>query len=72
MKRFLVLALIYSLNILMFLFAKSAGASVVVDYSRHLTGRSPAIECLKRVYTKGNLKRCKLVAASGAKIRILI
>ncbi len=28
MKRFLVLALIYSLNILMFLFAKSAGADI--------------------------------------------
>jgi hypothetical protein len=27
MKRFLVIALIYTLNILMFLFAKSAGAS---------------------------------------------
>lgn len=31
MKRFLILALIYTLNIIMFLFAKSAGASVVFD-----------------------------------------
>lgn len=31
MKRFLVLALIYTLNIIMFLFAKSAGAAVVFD-----------------------------------------
>lgn len=31
MKRFLFLGLIYTLNILMFLFAKSAGASVVYD-----------------------------------------
>ncbi len=31
MKRFLVIALIYTLNILMFLFAKSAGAAVVFD-----------------------------------------
>lgn len=31
MKKFLVLALIYSLNIIVFLFAKSAGAAVVYD-----------------------------------------
>ena len=31
MKKFLVLALIYTLNIMIFLFAKSAGAAVVYD-----------------------------------------
>ncbi len=31
MKRFLSLALIYTLNIIIFLFAKSAGAAVVFD-----------------------------------------
>ncbi len=40
MKKFLVLALIYSLNIMIFLFAKSAGAQPDIT-------RSPAIECVK-------------------------
>ena len=42
MKRFLVLALIYTLNIIMFLFAKSAGAC---DYRDKLSmiDRKPAI-----------------------------
>ncbi len=45
MKRFLVLSLIYTLNILIFLFAKSAGANV------DSIGRAPAVE----------VKTCKLV-----------
>jgi hypothetical protein len=43
MKRFLALILIYSLNIIMFLFAKSAGAAV---------DRRPAIESGKVTVTK--------------------
>lgn len=39
MKRFLVIALIYTLNIMMFLFAKSAGAGASLELVR-----SPAVE----------------------------
>ncbi len=64
MKRFLFLGLIYTLNILMFLFAKSAGASVVYDRiaerkmvekniaiileGHRMYGRSPAVISLKK------------------------
>lgn len=47
MKRFLALVLIYSLNIIMFLFAKSAGAAV---------DRRPAIET-------GKVTEAKLVVS---------
>lgn len=69
MKRFLFLALIYSLNILMFLFAKSAGAAVVYDKitdvrggrftlvghqeTVHLNNKS-SLPCLKEA-SRGNL-----------------
>ncbi len=52
MKKFLVLFLIYSLNIILFLFAKSAGADVVFDkitphgyqVNSQMIDRGPAIE----------------------------
>ncbi len=43
MKKFLVLFLIYSLNILVFLFAKSAGAETF-----SVIARAPAIETISR------------------------
>lgn len=42
MKRFLSLLLIYTLNILIFLFAKSAGATELNTY-QYEKGRSPAV-----------------------------
>lgn len=70
MKRFLFLGLIYALNIILFLFAKSAGAAVIYDKVTEVSdyrGRMSftLVGHQESIHTKTRAIGCLKEAASG-------